>query len=68
MIAVGSALGFVSFTLPAAESCMAHRPDTLDTGAGEPATGVPETPPSHASVVHAMVVEAENIPARNKDR
>jgi hypothetical protein len=47
---------------------MAHAPDTLDTVAGEPAIGDPEKPPFHVSMVHAMVVEVETMPARSKNK
>jgi hypothetical protein len=59
-------MGLVSLTLPVAESCMAHSPETRDTAAGEPAVGAPDTP-LQALVVHAIAVEAENAAKRIVD-
>ena len=64
MIAADSAAGLVSLTVPGAVSFIAHAPETRETVEGEPAKGDPVTPPFQASTVHAIVVEAENIPAR----
>lgn len=67
MFAAVSAAGLVSFTVPAADSSIAHKPDTRDIALGEPTTGVPVSPPFQRSVVQAIVVEAENTPAISRD-
>jgi hypothetical protein len=47
---------------------MAQTPDTRATpsGEGEPASGVPVTPPIHPSVVQARTVDPNNTPAANR--